>query len=158
MAVYRNCINDVYYGFTLVFVLVQCVFTLLPCVLFLLMLPFMCLCLPCVLRFLAQIQSEHGNGATAKEIDKIKLAKVGSKEYIAFTQGERQEKCAICLNDYEKGEEVRLLPCGGSHVFHKGCVDDWLRINTSCPICRGSCIRHNGRNTGGSSNDVSELA
>ena len=157
VAVYRDCINNVYYGFTLVFVLIECTITLLPCLLFLLMLPFMCLCLPCVLRFLAQIQSEDGSGATAKEIAKIKVAKVGSKEYLAFTGSERHEKCAICLSDYEKGEDVRLLPCGGNHVFHKACVDDWLRINTSCPICRGSCISSTSSGRG-RTDEVSQLA
>ena len=48
------------------------------------------------------------------------------------------ENCSICLSAFKKGEELRLLPCPGTHIFHKECVDDWLKLNDSCPCCRQS--------------------
>ncbi|XP_031842423.1 uncharacterized protein LOC116431318 isoform X2 [Nomia melanderi] len=44
------------------------------------------------------------------------------------------EKCTICLSEFEDCECVRRLPC--MHLFHIDCVDQWLRTNTRCPICR----------------------
>lgn len=44
------------------------------------------------------------------------------------------EKCTICLCEFENGEDVRRLPC--MHLFHINCVDQWLVTNTKCPICR----------------------
>ena len=45
--------------------------------------------------------------------------------------------CSICLADYKDTDWLRLLPdCG--HLFHKDCVDKWLRLNLSCPVCRTS--------------------
>ncbi|KAK7268557.1 hypothetical protein RIF29_21258 [Crotalaria pallida] len=47
--------------------------------------------------------------------------------------------CSICLADYKDSDSelLRLLPdCG--HFFHKECVDMWLRLNMSCPVCRNS--------------------
>lgn len=35
-----------------------------------------------------------------------------------------QTECAICLNDFVKGDRVRLLPC--KHIFHMAEVDEWL--------------------------------
>ena len=44
-------------------------------------------------------------------------------------------ECAICLGDFVKGEEIRVLPqCG--HAFHLGCIDTWLGSHSSCPSCR----------------------
>lgn len=44
-------------------------------------------------------------------------------------------ECAICLGDFVKGEEIRVLPqCG--HAFHVGCIDTWLASHSSCPSCR----------------------
>ncbi|GLJ12892.1 hypothetical protein SUGI_0199920 [Cryptomeria japonica] len=43
--------------------------------------------------------------------------------------------CSICLGEYKYKEVLRLLPdC--KHCFHAGCVDAWLRLNPSCPVCR----------------------
>ena len=42
--------------------------------------------------------------------------------------------CAICLEDYTKGQEIRTLPC--MHNFHSACVDKWLLTNKSCPVCK----------------------
>ena len=42
--------------------------------------------------------------------------------------------CPICLEKYEVGKYKRVLPCG--HVFHKKCIDKWLKKKLVCPICR----------------------
>ncbi|KAK4725216.1 hypothetical protein R3W88_027995 [Solanum pinnatisectum] len=45
--------------------------------------------------------------------------------------------CSICLGDYNDNDMLRLLQeCG--HLFHLKCVDPWLMLNPSCPICRTS--------------------
>ncbi|KAG4389331.1 hypothetical protein GLYMA_06G073100v4 [Glycine max] len=42
--------------------------------------------------------------------------------------------CCICLAKYENNDELRELLC--SHLFHKDCVDKWLKINALCPLCK----------------------
>ncbi|XP_023730815.1 RING-H2 finger protein ATL67 [Lactuca sativa] len=45
--------------------------------------------------------------------------------------------CAICLCEYREAEMMRMLPdC--KHCFHLTCVDAWLKLNASCPVCRSS--------------------
>ncbi|XP_059281461.1 RING-H2 finger protein ATL70-like [Lycium ferocissimum] len=45
--------------------------------------------------------------------------------------------CSICLADYKNTDMLRLLPdCG--HLFHLKCVDPWLRLHPTCPVCRTS--------------------
>lgn len=48
------------------------------------------------------------------------------------------DNCTICLNKIESNEYIRKLKC--NHLFHKKCVDNWLKKNIenpSCPNCRG---------------------
>ncbi|CAJ1937260.1 unnamed protein product [Sphenostylis stenocarpa] len=45
--------------------------------------------------------------------------------------------CAICLSEYEPKETLRSIPeC--HHYFHADCIDEWLRLNATCPLCRKS--------------------
>jgi hypothetical protein len=37
---------------------------------------------------------------------------------------ETQLECAICLEEFAKGDKVRVLPC--DHIFHVEEIDDWL--------------------------------
>ncbi|XP_039022396.1 E3 ubiquitin-protein ligase ATL6-like isoform X3 [Hibiscus syriacus] len=42
-------------------------------------------------------------------------------------------ECAVCLNEFEDDETLRLIPkC--DHVFHTECIDAWLASHTTCPV------------------------
>lgn len=44
-------------------------------------------------------------------------------------------ECAVCLTAFEDGDELRLLPqC--SHAFHPDCIEPWLQVHVTCPLCR----------------------
>uniref|UniRef100_A0A2P2Q353 RING-type E3 ubiquitin transferase n=1 Tax=Rhizophora mucronata TaxID=61149 RepID=A0A2P2Q353_RHIMU len=46
-------------------------------------------------------------------------------------------ECAVCLNEFEDDERLRLLPkC--DHAFHPECIDAWLAAHTTCPVCRAN--------------------
>ncbi|KAL3818285.1 hypothetical protein ACJIZ3_004190 [Penstemon smallii] len=45
--------------------------------------------------------------------------------------------CPICLTDYQPKETLRSIPeC--NHYFHADCIDEWLKLNGTCPLCRNS--------------------
>jgi hypothetical protein len=54
---------------------------------------------------------------------------------LAYRRGAGWAQCAICLAVVRDGETVRLLPeCG--HLFHVNCIDLWLNLHATCPLCR----------------------
>ncbi|CAH9099688.1 unnamed protein product [Cuscuta europaea] len=114
-----------------------------------------CCCLPCIISILGFREDLSQNrGATPESINslptyKFKVKKNKSKDnagaaieggvIAAGTVKERlisgeDAVCCICLAKYVNNEELRELPC--SHFFHKDCVDKWLKINNTCPLCK----------------------
>ncbi|KAI0564945.1 hypothetical protein FGB62_22g345 [Gracilaria domingensis] len=44
--------------------------------------------------------------------------------------------CIICLEDFEHGMKIRILPC--FHRFMAECIDPWLKQQARCPVCKNS--------------------
>ena len=45
--------------------------------------------------------------------------------------------CSICLSDYQPKDTIRCIPeC--HHCFHANCIDQWLQMSATCPLCRHS--------------------
>ena len=44
------------------------------------------------------------------------------------------EVCSICLAEMEAEESCKELRC--FHCFHADCLDGWLRIENTCPLCK----------------------
>ncbi|GMI66823.1 brassinosteroid-responsive RING-H2 [Hibiscus trionum] len=50
--------------------------------------------------------------------------------------GDPPESCAVCLYEFEGGEEIRWLR-NCRHVFHRACLDRWMdHDQKTCPLCR----------------------
>lgn len=49
---------------------------------------------------------------------------------------DQTEECALCLEEYQPGEEVLRTGCG--HLFHENCLGPWLIKSLSCPMCKGN--------------------
>eukprot|EP00276_Gloeochaete_wittrockiana_P007143 CAMPEP_0184651910 /NCGR_PEP_ID=MMETSP0308-20130426/9570_1 /TAXON_ID=38269 /ORGANISM="Gloeochaete witrockiana, Strain SAG 46.84" /LENGTH=437 /DNA_ID=CAMNT_0027086459 /DNA_START=352 /DNA_END=1665 /DNA_ORIENTATION=+ len=56
-----------------------------------------------------------------------------------YTEGYTDKEhitCSICLDDFEEGDALRTLPCGGHHTFHAACIDEWFKRHSTCPSCK----------------------
>lgn len=45
-----------------------------------------------------------------------------------------KKDCVICIEEFQKKDIVVSLPC--LHLFHKQCIINWLKKNSSCPLCK----------------------
>ena len=47
-----------------------------------------------------------------------------------------ETECIICMVDYEANDNITPLPCDERHYFHSECIENWLKNNNSCPLCK----------------------
>ncbi|CAH2057805.1 unnamed protein product [Thlaspi arvense] len=120
-----------------------------------------CCCLPCIIAVLYALADREGaSDEVIERLPKFKFLSVRNSEKvngeIRETEGgimtqlgvdsptERvlssdEAECCICLCDYEDGTELRELSC--RHHFHEACIDKWLRINATCPLCKLNILK-----------------
>ncbi|XP_049722905.1 E3 ubiquitin-protein ligase ZNRF3 isoform X2 [Elephas maximus indicus] len=79
---------------------------------------------------------------TRKFNSKSKGRREGSCGALDTLSSSSTSDCAICLEKYIDGEELRVIPC--THRFHKKCVDPWLLQHHTCPHCRHNIIEQKG--------------
>lgn len=48
------------------------------------------------------------------------------------------DNCAVCLEPFNHNQCLRVLPCG--HEYHRDCVDPWLVLHHTCPLCKRSIL------------------
>uniref|UniRef100_A0A7N0U2S6 RING-type domain-containing protein n=1 Tax=Kalanchoe fedtschenkoi TaxID=63787 RepID=A0A7N0U2S6_KALFE len=68
-------------------------------------------------------------------LDALTIASLPKFVYAEMKGLDEGVECAVCLGAVCGQEVVRMLP-NCKHLFHMECVDKWLCLHTSCPICR----------------------
>ncbi|KQJ97699.1 RING-H2 finger protein ATL74 [Brachypodium distachyon] len=56
----------------------------------------------------------------------------------ATTKGQERD-CPVCLEEFGDDDGVKVVPACG-HVFHAACIDRWLGVRNSCPVCRCAVV------------------
>ncbi|KAH0913291.1 hypothetical protein HID58_036612 [Brassica napus] len=82
--------------------------------------------------------NKHAGDEAQGNTDGI-MIECGTDSPVEHTLLQEDAECCICLSAYEDGTELRELPCG--HHFHCSCVDKWLYINATCPLCKHNILK-----------------
>ncbi|UMM11225.1 hypothetical protein L5515_000612 [Caenorhabditis briggsae] len=90
---------------------------------------------------LAQFNGGEGVGAMVQrgfsenEIREYLPMKKVTKEHI-----DNGAQCTTCFDTFKLGEDVGALDC--NHIFHRPCIEPWLKTKNSCPVCRQKVDMH----------------
>jgi hypothetical protein len=79
--------------------------------------------------------TKHAEGDSDKSAIGANTATTNSKPRSTSDeeQGPAHLGCSICTEDFERGEDVRVLPC--NHKYHPACIDPWLlNVSGTCPL------------------------
>lgn len=53
-----------------------------------------------------------------------------------------KDECCICLECYSEGETIcAAMTKECNHVFHEGCILEWLKTKDRCPLCRVELLK-----------------
>ncbi|KAI3983132.1 hypothetical protein MKX01_030854 [Papaver californicum] len=78
--------------------------------------------------FLREISEKQGLAPATK-------ASVDAMPKVVITEEMKRDlECSICLDGFEIGSEATEMPC--KHKYHGNCIEKWLGIHGSCPVCR----------------------
>uniref|UniRef100_A0A8C3FKA8 RING finger protein 215 n=1 Tax=Chrysemys picta bellii TaxID=8478 RepID=A0A8C3FKA8_CHRPI len=100
----------------------------------------------------AQRQSRQGQQDQDTELDLKqhilrRLSALKTRRYHPgkhpWSQARDIDSCAVCLDQFHKNQCLRVLPC--SHEFHRDCVDPWLLLQQTCPLCKHNILGESGR-------------
>ncbi|KAJ6490380.1 hypothetical protein C8R47DRAFT_977693 [Mycena vitilis] len=73
--------------------------------------------------------------AKAKGTEASIIAGLDSASYKDWATPESDQRCPICLDDYQPTDPVmKLGDC--RHWLHKECLEQWLKGASTCPVCR----------------------
>lgn len=99
-----------------------------------------CCIIDAIYMIMARIRLAQNNEETQdilpKNIDDESIIENPKEFYLTITDSSTylEEQCPICINNYELGEQLRILEC--KHCFHISCIDEWLQKKSTCPLCR----------------------
>ncbi|CAI9760748.1 unnamed protein product [Fraxinus pennsylvanica] len=83
---------------------------------------------------MSNIGQEHASSATSLSNSTMQFIITST-----HTRESGHDVCAVCLNEFEEGDGVRVLPkC--THTFHISCIDKWLDSHRNCPLCRADIM------------------
>ncbi|CCH44283.1 hypothetical protein BN7_3845 [Wickerhamomyces ciferrii] len=78
-----------------------------------------------------------------KDIQGVSDEFIDSLDRVSKKQLKSDQTCSICTNDFldDPHPLVVKLPCQGNHKFDLECISPWLKVHSTCPLCRKDLLQ-----------------
>lgn len=84
-------------------------------------------------------QVPPADGLSPRQFERITEITVGDQlthDDLKSLMDRDTPQCCVCIEGFNDGERVRVLPCNHQHMFHTACIWGWVKDHHECPICR----------------------
>ncbi|CAK8694570.1 unnamed protein product [Clavelina lepadiformis] len=79
-------------------------------------------------QLLGQLENAGPPPASKQAIENLPTQEITQKDV------DVKKECSVCMDPFKLSDTVKKLPC--EHFFHIPCIDPWLELHNTCPICR----------------------
>lgn len=89
-----------------------------------------------------EIENEEYNMALEQSLNEYKYStrkpniNLNYKKNIYKNIDSDCKTCTICLTGFIENDTITFLNC--KHIFHEKCLNEWVKYNSVCPVCRSS--------------------
>ncbi|KAJ3012795.1 UNVERIFIED_CONTAM: hypothetical protein HDU68_001023 [Siphonaria sp. JEL0065] len=90
---------------------------------------------------MTQLMEQTNQANAPPHLTESEIARLPRTTVKGSDLGEHSE-CPVCQDEFTNegdGEVVVHLSC--NHHFHPACIESWLKLNATCPVCRKEVVR-----------------
>lgn len=94
---------------------------------------------PLLDQLISQLQTEAGQGVQPQGVPQSFL---DGLDRVPKKKLKQTDSCPICATNYLEDEHplVVQLPCNANHHFDLECIGPWLKLHSTCPLCRKNLL------------------
>eukprot|EP01034_Spumella_vulgaris_P040810 gene40810-50502_t len=81
---------------------------------------------------------EEGSLSETENASNKVFTSTANNEFIDYSN-DNHHNCSICISDFATHDVLLELPIC-QHCYHKECINEWLLLHNTCPLCKSAVV------------------